>query len=135
MGAASAATAVSGGMVAGEGQTVVTGDSSASVHVTNVINADNEGATSHTEVTKTVDGVTTKEISDQTYAPQEPVIVQTVVEAHSGAATAATVIVPSTGEITEEVATGTPQESTENSQGIVGFISQLFHSVLDILFW
>ena len=79
-----AANAMTGGASAGPGETVVTGDSSASVQVTNVINADSEGGTSHTIIEKTVNGV--REVIEETkeFAPGEPVEVNVSAEAHSG---------------------------------------------------
>ncbi len=85
--AASAASAVSGGAAAGSGETVVTGDSSASVQVTNVIYSNSEGGTSQTIIEKTVDGVTTREEETKEYAPGEPIEVDVSVEAMSGGET------------------------------------------------
>ena len=79
-----AATAVSGGAYAESGQTTVTGDSSASVQVTNVINGSTSGGTSHTIIEKTVDGVTTREEEIKNFEPGEPIRVETSVEAVSG---------------------------------------------------
>ncbi len=78
------AAAHSGGASPGSGQTVVTGDSSASVQVTNVINANNSGGTSHTIIEKSVDGVVTREEEIKEFAPGEPVEVETSVQAISG---------------------------------------------------
>ena len=78
------AAAMSGGVSAGTGETVVTGDSSASVQVTNVINADNSGGTSHTIIEKSVDGVVTREEETKELAPGEPVEVDVSVQAISG---------------------------------------------------
>jgi len=78
-----AASAVTGGAATG-GETVVTGDSSASVQVTNVINADNNGGTAHTIIEKTINGV--KEVTEETknFAPGEPVEVTATAEARAG---------------------------------------------------
>ncbi len=138
---AGAATAATGGMTAGEGQVVVTGDSSASVQVTNVINADGEGGTSHTEIIKTVDGNTTKEVVDKTYAPGEPVITDTRVTATSGNST--TTGTTGEGTTTVEVATNATAEVSslvpvskiaEGASNVLTYISQLFHSVIGIFF-
>jgi hypothetical protein len=133
--AGAAATAATGGMVAGENQTVVTGDSSASVQVTNVINAGDSSSTAHTEIIKTVDGKTTNEVVDKTYAPGEPVVVETVVEAVSGksysqgsSATAHT-----DSEMVAEAAVSTSTSTiAERANIVLGFLSQLFHSVFGI---
>ena len=77
------ASAVTGGASAGAGETVSTGDSSARVEVTNVINANNDGGTSHTIVEKTVNGV--REVTEEIkkFAPGEPVEVEVNVEARA----------------------------------------------------
>lgn len=78
------ATAVTGGASAGSNQTVVTGDSSASVQVTNVINGDSEGGSSHTIIEKTVNGITTREEETKEYEPGEAIKVNVSAEAKSG---------------------------------------------------
>lgn len=142
---ATAATAATGGMVAGENQVVVTGDSEASVHITNVINAGDEGGTSHTEIIKTVDGNTTTEVKDKTFAPGEPIEVHTTAEAVShGAASAIPTQATTSVDISEELratstvaapASTTPLSLGDRAERVVQFISQLVQSVAGILFW
>ena len=120
-----AASAVTGGVTAGPGENIVTGDSSASVQVTNVINADNDGGTSHTEIIKSVDGKTTTEVIDKDFAPGEPVVVEQIVEAISGAA--------STSVVTNTKATTTTGVAARANL-VFQFISQLFHSLFGIFF-
>lgn len=141
---AGAAAAATGGMVAGENQTVVTGDSSASVQVTNIVNADGNGGSSYTEIIKTVDGNTTKEVKEETYAPGEPVVVKTnveaVSEAHSSGADINNARITDTSTTTEELLTVLPEVSSstpvskivEKAHTVVTLISQFFHSVFDI---
>ena len=120
-----AASAVTGGVTAGPGENIVTGDSSASVQVTNVINADNDGGTSHTEIIKSVDGKTTTEVIDKDFAPGEPVVVEQIAEAVSGAA--------STSVVTNTKATTTTGVAARANL-VFQFISQLFHSLFGIFF-
>src|SRR3989344_8399245 len=116
-------SAVTGGVTAGPGENIVTGDSSASVQVTNVINADNSGGTSHTEIIKSVDGKTTTEVIDKNFVPGEPVVVEQIVEAISGAA--------STSVVTNTKATTTTGVAARANL-VFQFISQLFHSLFGI---
>jgi len=124
--AGAAASAVTGGVGATGGETVVTGDSSASVQVTNVINADNDGGTSHTIIEKTVDGV--KKVTEETknFAPGEPVEVNVTVEANSGGkSTTNTSLQTETesGTETEEATTtATGPESQPDPQSFTGYI-------------
>jgi len=132
---AGAAAAATGGMVAGEGQAVVTGDSSASVQVTNVINAGDSGGTSHTEVIKTVDGKTTKEVKDETFAPGEPVVVETVVEAVSGESysqNSSTTERTDSENVTEDTTYASSTTIAEHANNVLNFISHLFHSLFGI---
>ncbi len=78
-----AASALTGGVSAEAGETVVTGDSSASVQVTNVINSNDEGGSAHTIVEKTINGVKTITEEIKEFKPGEPVIVETEVKAES----------------------------------------------------
>ncbi|MDZ4226352.1 MAG: hypothetical protein U1C66_02590 [Patescibacteria group bacterium] len=111
-----AASAVTGGAGAAGGETVVTGDSSASVQVSNVINADNDGGTSHTIIEKTVNGV--KEVTEETkeFAPGEPVIVEVGVEANSQTT------VDAEAEATTEEATSTSAESEQKPPNFRSYI-------------
>jgi hypothetical protein len=137
---AGAAAAATGGMVAGENQTVVTGDSSASVQVTNVVNADGSGGSSYTEIIKTVDGNTTKEVKEETFAPGEPVVVKTVVEAASKgigsqASSSDTTILQDIGMESAAVASTAASSSPVSPvDAVVALVSRMFSSLLS-LFW
>jgi len=113
-----AASALTGGAAASGGETVVTGDSSASVQVTNVINANNDGGTTHTIVEKTINGV--KEVTEETknFAPGEPVEVNVTAEARAEGSGAAT-----DSEITTEaeVVETTDASSTEEELSKAGW--------------
>ncbi|MBP9710749.1 MAG: hypothetical protein KBD50_00570 [Candidatus Pacebacteria bacterium] len=131
---AGAAAAATGGMVAGEGQTIVTGDSSASVQVTSIVHAGDHEGTSHTEIIKTVDGNTTSEVVDKTYAPGEPIKVETVVEAVSGetyAHSSSTAHAETEIAVDEEISTSSTKIA-EHAKNVLEFFSQLFHSVFGI---
>jgi hypothetical protein len=83
-------SANSGGQTAASGQTVATGDVSASSHAETHINADGSGGTVQVNVEKTENGVTTKESYEKQVGPDEPVSVQVSVEASGGEDSAAT---------------------------------------------
>lgn len=127
-----AASATTGGM-SGGGETVVTGDSSASVQVTNVIHATGDGGTSHTVIEKTINGV--QEVAEETkdFAPGEPVVVETRVEAHAEGQTpdAATETATTSSEsaaqasTTEETSSGSWNLSVMFST-VSGFFSSIF---------
>lgn len=108
-------------------ETVVTGNSSASVQVTNVINADNNGGTSHTIIEKTVNGV--KEVVEETkhFDPGEPVIVETTAEAHTGGEHASAH--EDTSEDTGNAASST-EEGAESSKGSWS-LSAMFSAVTE----
>lgn len=137
-----AAQATSGGVSAGSGQTIVTGDSSASVQVVNVVQSSSDGGTSHTVIEKTVDGVTTREEETKNFAPGEPVVVE--VEAHADSTgthnTTQTVDVDVTASSTSSDSTSyaTTTTNTEDvpqtfGNYIVEAISSLFSNVWSFL--
>lgn len=115
--ATGAASVATGGVNAGPGETVVTGDSYSSVQVVNVINADGSGGTSHTEITTNVDGEVKTETKDQTFAPGEDVVVVTEAHAESGAASSSS-----------------DTSGSDRTSVVLEFISRLLHSVFGIFF-
>lgn len=126
----SAASASTGG-VQTSGGTTVTGDSSASVQITNVINAGNEGGTSHTIIEKTVDGVTTVTEETKNFEPGEPVEVNVTAEAHSGGTTETSTTSPSAAEAGE--VSSTPAEVSGGwsfTSYIMTAVSNLFEGFL-----
>jgi len=139
-----AASAMTGGVTAGEGQTVVTGDSSASVQVTNVINADNDGGTSHTIVEKTINGVKTVTEETKEFLPGEPINVEVHAEAKSEGSEVSTSEIVSTGDTSEDTTATTSDEistSTEDTveaewnigSYLVDTISGMFTNLWDLL--
>lgn len=127
----SAANASTGG-VHTSGGTTVTGDSSASVQVTNVINAGNEGGTSHTVIEKTVDGVTTVTEETKNFAPGERVQVNVTAEAHSsGTSETGTTSESATGE-TSTVEAGEASSTPTEAGGGWSFTSYIMNAVSNL---
>lgn len=77
------ATAITGGVTAGPGETVVTGASSALVEIHQTINANEVGGVGVTEILTTEDGVTKKETITKTFAPGEPVVLNVAASSSS----------------------------------------------------
>ena len=72
-----------GGQTAASGQTVTTGDVSASSHTETRINANDSGGSVQVNIQKTVNGETVKESYEQEIAPNEPVHVEVNAKATS----------------------------------------------------
>ena len=125
-----AASAVTGGAAAGGGETVVTGDSSASVQITNVINANDEGGNAHTIIEKTINGVTTITEETKDFAPGEPIEVNASAEARTeGSSTSQSATAPDDGSMqaTSGEASSTTQETAWSfGSYLVETISNLF---------
>jgi pentose-5-phosphate-3-epimerase len=86
------------------------------VQVVNVINADENGGTSHTEITTNIDGEVKTETKDQIFAPGEEIVVTAAAHATSG------------------VASSSVTTASTRASIILEFISQLLHSVFGIFF-
>lgn len=125
------AAASSGGASASSGGTTVTGDSSASVNVTNVINGSNSGGTSHTIIEKTVDGVTTREEEVKHFAPGEPIQTSTHVEAVSGGASSASSAESNTQSEEGGEATTTTTEASATSSSPIEVAQSLGGYIID----
>ena len=126
-----AASAVTGGASVSGGETVVTGDSSASVQVTNTINSDNAGGTSHTIIEKTVNGVTTREEETKDFAPGEPVVVDVSAEARAGGSS--TSQTDATSQTQEEHTTAESAEASstepESPSAVQGFSAYVIEAI------
>ncbi len=148
--AGAAATAVTGGVSAGAGESVSTQDSSASVQIVNTINANDEGGLSETIVETILNGEKKTENYTQPIVPGGGVIVNVAAEAKSTGGSEDT----STAEV--EVASVDEEGNTVSvdaasstigstaittstlraiSNTIIERVSEFFYSIFTIFFW
>lgn len=129
------ATAVTGGVSADANHGVTTGDTSASVQVTNVIHANDGGGTSYTEIVKTINGDVVREVTERELQPGEPVVVETSVEAVSGSDSP--VHDAAAKEAQDIVASTTSNEVgvtfREQASGILSFVISVFKATFSFL--
>lgn len=111
-----------GGQTARSGETVTTGDVSASSHTETVIKADGSGSSVHVETSTTENGVTKKQTLSKDFAPEETVHVNANASSENGQATSEikvndTVIEADTAVETQSTIETTGAASASQSQG------------------
>lgn len=110
-----------GGQTAASGQTITTGDASASSHTETRINANGSGGIVEVMIEKTVNGETVKEEYQKEVKPGEPVHVEVSSEASSEGG-----IENAESSVKVNSETQKPQEHEESADGGVGFEIKTF---------
>jgi hypothetical protein len=126
-------SASTGGQTAASGQSVTTGDVSASSHTETRINANGSGGTVEVKVEKTENGVTTKQDYSKSVEPGEPVHVNVNVEASSDSEAGETTVVANG--TTEEPVRGEAEEQSEVATFFAASVPNFFKKVFSFFLW